>query len=192
MTPRANSLNKTNAKYNSWNRQLIPKTYHFKNAILSRGLLGSDAKYPIRIIGPSQLSACHIECCTIHGIEAQLGLYQRAHKFCLDESCALAFLLKRRRYEHSGFKPERVMTDNSPPSTPAPLPRTHGNADRFIESSILEGLTVRSSLPSAHRAEHLPRWLHRYTRVVISAFGRSTFSMGSAPGPGIANPGIMG
>jgi transposase InsO family protein len=41
-------------------------------------------------------------------------------------------------------------------------PRTNGKAERFIQSSLREWAYRETFTSSAHRAEHLPRWLHRY------------------------------
>jgi len=41
-------------------------------------------------------------------------------------------------------------------------PRTNGKAERFIQSSLREWAYASTFNNSAHRAEHLPRWLHRY------------------------------
>jgi transposase InsO family protein len=41
-------------------------------------------------------------------------------------------------------------------------PRTNGKAERFIQSSLREWAYASTFHTSAHRAEHLPRWLHRY------------------------------
>jgi transposase InsO family protein len=41
-------------------------------------------------------------------------------------------------------------------------PRTNGKAERFIQSSLREWAYAFTFNTSAHRAEHLPQWLHRY------------------------------
>jgi transposase InsO family protein len=41
-------------------------------------------------------------------------------------------------------------------------PRTNGKAERFIQSSLREWAYAQTFTSSAHRAEQLPRWIHRY------------------------------
>jgi len=54
-------------------------------------------------------------------------------------------------------------------------PRTNGKAERFIQSSLREWAYRDTFTSSAHRAEHLPRWLHRYN------FHRPHCSLGLKP-----------
>lgn len=41
-------------------------------------------------------------------------------------------------------------------------PRTNGKAERFIQTALREWAYARAYETSLHRAEELPRWLHRY------------------------------
>lgn len=41
-------------------------------------------------------------------------------------------------------------------------PRTNGKAERFIQTALREWAYAASYTTSVQRAEHLPRWLHRY------------------------------
>ena len=94
---------------------------------------------------------------------------------------AVAFLREAvAHYERFGIKLQRVMTDMAPASTPALLaapvassgsgtfapgpytPRTNGKAERFIQSSLREWAYGSLFTSSAHRAEGLPHWIHRY------------------------------
>jgi transposase InsO family protein len=54
-------------------------------------------------------------------------------------------------------------------------PQTNGKAERFIQSSLREWAYRDTFTSSAHRAEHLPRWLHRYN------FHRPHYSLGLKP-----------
>jgi len=96
-------------------------------------------------------------------------------------SSAVAFLQQAvAHYARFGIKLQRVMTDNGPcfhalafraacrqlglkhVRTKPYTPRTNGKAERFIQSSIREWAHGPTYTSSVHRAEHLPRWLHRY------------------------------
>jgi transposase InsO family protein len=83
-------------------------------------------------------------------------------------------------YQRFGVKLKSVMTDNGACFrsdvfalacrqlglkhifTRPYTPRTNGKAERFIQSSLREWAYASTFNTSAHRAEHLPRWLHRY------------------------------
>ncbi len=41
-------------------------------------------------------------------------------------------------------------------------PKTNGKAERFIQTALREWAYARAYETSNQRAEHLPRWLHRY------------------------------
>ena len=41
-------------------------------------------------------------------------------------------------------------------------PRTNGKAERFIQTSLREWAYAATYQNSAHRADHLKPWLHRY------------------------------
>jgi transposase InsO family protein len=94
---------------------------------------------------------------------------------------AAAFLRQASaQYQRFGVKLQSVMTDNGPCfqsdafalacrqlglkhlRTRPYTPRTNGKAERFIQSSLREWAYSSTFNTSAHRAEHLPRWLHRY------------------------------
>jgi transposase InsO family protein len=94
---------------------------------------------------------------------------------------AAAFLRQAAaQYRRFGVKLRSVMTDNGPCfqsdvfaracrrlglkhlRTRPYTPRTNGKAERFIQSSLREWAYASTFNTSAHRAEHLPRWLHRY------------------------------
>jgi transposase InsO family protein len=94
---------------------------------------------------------------------------------------AVAFLRQAvAHYRRFGVRLQRVMTDNGPcfharsfahacrelgikhVRTRPYTPRTNGKAERFIQSSLREWAYACSFDTSAHRADQLPRWLHRY------------------------------
>ena len=94
---------------------------------------------------------------------------------------AAAFLRQATaHYQRFGVKLKSVMTDNGACFrsdvfalacrqlglkhifTRPYTPRTNGKAERFIQSSLREWAYASTFNTSAHRAEHLPRWLHRY------------------------------
>jgi len=94
---------------------------------------------------------------------------------------ATAFLRQATaHYQRFGVKLKSVMTDNGACFrsdvfalacrqlglkhifTRPYTPRTNGKAERFIQSSLREWAYASTFNTSAHRAEHLPRWLHRY------------------------------
>ena len=94
---------------------------------------------------------------------------------------AVAFLREAvAHYERFGIKLQRVMTDNGPcfharafgracrelgirhVRTRPYTPRTNGKAERFIQSSLREWAYGSLFTSSAHRAEGLPHWIHRY------------------------------
>jgi transposase InsO family protein len=54
-------------------------------------------------------------------------------------------------------------------------PRTNGKAERFIQSSLREWAYASTFTSSAHRTEHLSRWLHRYN------WHRPHYSLGLLP-----------
>ena len=54
-------------------------------------------------------------------------------------------------------------------------PRTNGKAERFIQSSLREWAYHDTFTSSAHRAEQLPHWLHRYN------YHRPHYSLGLKP-----------
>jgi transposase InsO family protein len=54
-------------------------------------------------------------------------------------------------------------------------PRTNGKAERFIQSSLREWAYASIFTSSAHRTEHLRRWLHRYN------WHRPHYSLGLRP-----------
>jgi transposase InsO family protein len=97
------------------------------------------------------------------------------------QASAVAFLRQAvAHYQRFGVRVERVMTDNGSCfisdafaaacrklglkhiTTRPYTPKTNGKAERFIQSSLREWAYSGSFATSAHRAEHLPRWLHRY------------------------------
>ena len=97
------------------------------------------------------------------------------------QTSAVAFLKQAvAHYERFGVRLQRVMTDNGPcfharafgaacrqlgikhVRTRPYTPKTNGKAERFIQSSLREWAYASSFDTSAHRADHLPRWLHRY------------------------------
>ena len=83
-------------------------------------------------------------------------------------------------YARFGVRLQRIMTDNGPCflsdafaaacrqlglkhiTTRPYTPKTNGKAERFIQSSLREWAYASSFDTSAHRADQLPRWLHRY------------------------------
>ena len=94
---------------------------------------------------------------------------------------AVAFLQAAVAYYRSlGIPVERVMTDNgscyrSPAfaracrdlglkhlRTRPYTPRTHGKAERFIQTALREWAYARAYESSQQRAQHLPLWLHAY------------------------------
>ena len=115
---------------------------------------------------------------------------------------AVAFLREAvAHYERFGIKLQRVMTDNGPcfharafgracrelgirhVRTRPYTPRTNGKAERFIQSSLREWAYGSLFTSSAHRAEGLPRWLHRYN------WHRPHSSLGlNLPSPGSSAP----
>jgi transposase InsO family protein len=97
------------------------------------------------------------------------------------QTSAVAFLKQAvAHYERFGVRLQRVMTDNGPcfharafaaacrqlgikhVRTRPYTPKTNGKAERFIQSSLREWAYASSFDTSAHRADQLPRWLHRY------------------------------
>jgi transposase InsO family protein len=41
-------------------------------------------------------------------------------------------------------------------------PKTNGKAERFVQTSLREWAYAQAYPTSGHRAQELPRWLHRY------------------------------
>jgi transposase InsO family protein len=97
------------------------------------------------------------------------------------QTSAVAFLKQAvAHYGRFGVRLQRVMTDNGPcfharafgaacrqlgikhVRTRPYTPKTNGKAERFIQSSLREWAYASSFDTSAHRADQLPRWLHRY------------------------------
>jgi len=97
------------------------------------------------------------------------------------QTSAVAFLRQAAaHYQRFGVRLQRVMTDNGPcfharafgaacrqlgikhVRTRPYTPKTNGKAERFIQSSLREWAYASSFDTSAHRADQLPRWLHRY------------------------------
>jgi transposase InsO family protein len=97
------------------------------------------------------------------------------------QTSAVAFLKQAAtHYERFGVHLQRVMTDNGPcfhslafaqacrhlgikhVRTRPYTPKTNGKAERFIQSSLREWAYASSFDTSAHRADQLHRWLHRY------------------------------
>jgi transposase InsO family protein len=97
------------------------------------------------------------------------------------QTSAVAFLKQAAaHYQRFGVRLQRVMTDNGPcfharafgaacrqlgikhVRTRPYTPKTNGKAERFIQSSLREWAYASSFDTSAHRADQLPRWLHRY------------------------------
>jgi len=97
------------------------------------------------------------------------------------QTSAVAFLKQAvAHYQRFGVRLQRVMTDNGPcfharafaaacrqlglkhVRTRPYTPKTNGKAERFIQSSLREWAYASSFATSAHRADQLPRWLHRY------------------------------
>jgi transposase InsO family protein len=97
------------------------------------------------------------------------------------QASAVAFLRQAvAHYRRFGVRVQRIMTDNGPCflsdafavvcqqlglkhiTTRPYTPKTNGKAERFIQSSLREWAYASAFDTSAHRAEHLPRWLHRY------------------------------
>ena len=110
------------------------------------------------------------------------------------QTSAVAFLKQAvAHYERFGVRLQRVMTDNGPcfharafgaacrqlgikhVRTRPYTPKTNGKAERFIQSSLREWAYASSFDTSAHRADQLPRWLHRYK------WHRPHFSLGLKP-----------
>jgi len=97
------------------------------------------------------------------------------------QTSAVAFLQQSvAHYQRFGVRLQRVMTDNGPcfqarafaaacrqlgikhVRTRPYTPKTNGKAERFIQSSLREWAYASCFDTSAHRADQLPRWLHRY------------------------------
>ena len=97
------------------------------------------------------------------------------------QASAVAFLRQAvAHYQRFGVRVQRIMTDNGPCflsdafaaacrllglkhiTTRPYTPKTNGKAERFIPSSLREWAYASSFDTSAHRADQLPRWLHRY------------------------------
>jgi transposase InsO family protein/transposase-like protein len=95
-------------------------------------------------------------------------------------SC-LRFLFNALRFFRSlGVKARRVMTDNGSSfrsrryakalrllkikhlRTRPYTPKTNGKAERFVQTSLREWAYAQAYPSSAHRAQELPCWLHRY------------------------------
>src|SRR3954469_4044318 len=110
------------------------------------------------------------------------------------KSCAIAFLKAAVAYYASlGITVERVMTDNGPCykafafrrackrlglrhiRTRPYTPRTHGKAERFIQTALREWAYARAYDTSRQRAAELPYWIHRYN------WHRPHGSIGSVP-----------
>ena len=94
---------------------------------------------------------------------------------------AVAFLHRAHAYFASlGIKVQRLMSDNGACYRSHPFraavrqlglrhiftrpytPRTNGKAERFIQTSLREWAYAQAYSHSAHRADHLQPWLHRY------------------------------
>jgi transposase InsO family protein len=96
------------------------------------------------------------------------------------ESAIAALVGALAYYKRLGIAVQRVMTDNGSCyrshefshvcrlfglkhiRTRPYTPKTNGKAERFIQSAIREWAYAKSYQTSAHRAEQLPAWLHRY------------------------------
>ena len=97
------------------------------------------------------------------------------------QQCAVLFLERALAYFASlGIKAQRIMSDNGSCYrshlfraatqrhrlrhlfTRPYTPRTNGKAERFIQTSLREWAYAAVYSHSAHRAEHLQPWLHRY------------------------------
>ncbi len=97
------------------------------------------------------------------------------------KASAIAFLKAAIAYYASlGITIERVMTDNGSCYKSADFakacrslglkhkrtrpytPKTNGKAERFIQTALREWAYAVAYPSSAHRAQELPRWLHRY------------------------------
>jgi transposase InsO family protein len=95
--------------------------------------------------------------------------------------CAVAFLKAAVVYYASlGVKVQRVMTDNGACykafafrdactelglrhiRTKPYTPKTNGKAERFIQTALREWAYAKAYPTSDHRADEMPRWLHRY------------------------------
>jgi len=152
-------------------------------------LLHIDIKKLVRIVRPShRVTGNRRDTVKGHGWEyvfVAIDDHSRlAHAAILPnerQTSAIAFLKQAiAHYERFGVKLQRVMTDNGPcfhslafgracrelgikhVRTRPYTPKTNGKAERFIQSSVREWAYASSYDTSAHRAEHLPRWLHRY------------------------------
>jgi transposase InsO family protein len=152
-------------------------------------LLHLDIKKLVRIVRPShRVTGNRRDTVRGHGWEyvfvaiddhsrlAHAAIYPNERR-----ASAVAFLKEAvAHYERFGVKLQRVMTDNGPcfhsldfraacrhlglkhVRTRPYTPKTNGKAERFIQSSIREWAYASSFDTSAHRADQLPRWLHRY------------------------------
>jgi transposase InsO family protein len=152
-------------------------------------LLHLDIKKLVRIVRPShRVTGNRRDTVKGHGWEyvfvaiddhsrlAYAAIYPNEQRFS-----AIAFLKQAvAYYARLGVKLQRVMTDNGPcfhsldfraacrqlglkhVRTRPYRPQTNGKAERFIQSSIREWAYAASYNTSAHRADQLPRWLHRY------------------------------
>jgi transposase InsO family protein len=152
-------------------------------------LLHIDIKKLVRIVRPShRVTGNRRDTVKGHGWEyvfVAIDDHSRlAHAAILpneQQTSAVAFLKQAvAHYERFGVRLQRVMTDNGPcfhalafgracrqlgikhVRTRPYTPKTNGKAERFIQSSVREWAYASSYDTSAHRAEQLPRWLHRY------------------------------
>ena len=152
-------------------------------------LLHIDIKKLVRIVRPShRVTGNRRDTVKGHGWEyvfVAIDDHSRlAHAAILPNerrTSAVAFLRQAvAYYERFGIKLQRVMTDNGPcfhaldfrnacqqlglkhVRTRPYTPKTNGKAERFIQSSVREWAYASSFDSSAHRADQLPRWLHRY------------------------------
>ena len=96
------------------------------------------------------------------------------------ESAALFLKAAVAYYASLGVRVERAMTDNGSCyksfafrdackalgirhiRTKPYTPKTNGKAERFIQTALREWAYARAYETSDQRADHLPRWLHRY------------------------------
>jgi len=139
-------------------------------------LLHIDIKKLVRIVRPSHRVTGVFVAIDDHSRLAHASIHPNEQ-----QTSAVAFLKQAvAHYERFGVRLQRVMTDNGPcfhalafgracrqlgikhVRTRPYTPKTNGKAERFIQSSLREWAYASSFDTSAHRADQLPRWLHRY------------------------------
>jgi transposase InsO family protein len=177
------------ARLSRW-RDLVPAPPVVRYEYAHPGdLLHLDIKKLVRIVRPShRVTGDRRDSVRGHGweyvfvaIDDHSRLAHAAIHPNEQAASAVAFLHQAvAHYRRFGVRLRRVMTDNGPcfyarafaqacrelglkhVRTRPYTPRTNGKAERFIQSSLREWAYGSVFTSSAHRAEHLPRWLHRY------------------------------